>query len=189
VGTLLYNARSVDPALLVPLSALASQLFTATTTTIKAVSHIARTRKRKVPYLANKGMKVKIITKRIETEVPFLKVKRYHLVIFVDERVTQRLHAELRKKQWPLQRKTQRTEVLSGKRTELKKHNPLLQLFNQLKKRIVLVMMKKRKTLRKVSLYLGKLHKKTRKRRRINANVLIMILVILNKTIQSLLNL
>jgi hypothetical protein len=40
VGTLLYNARSVDPTLIVPLSALASQLYTATTTTIKAVSHL-----------------------------------------------------------------------------------------------------------------------------------------------------
>jgi hypothetical protein len=40
-GTLLYNARAVDPTLLVPLSALASQLYTAaTTTTIKAVSHL-----------------------------------------------------------------------------------------------------------------------------------------------------
>jgi hypothetical protein len=33
VGTLLYNARAVDPLILVPLSALASQLSTATTTT------------------------------------------------------------------------------------------------------------------------------------------------------------
>jgi hypothetical protein len=40
VGTLLYNARAVDPTLLVPLSALASQVSTATTTTINAVSHI-----------------------------------------------------------------------------------------------------------------------------------------------------
>jgi hypothetical protein len=40
VGTLLYNAREVDPTLLVPLSALASQLSTATATTIKAVSHL-----------------------------------------------------------------------------------------------------------------------------------------------------
>jgi hypothetical protein len=40
VGTLLYNARAVDPTLLVPLSALASQLSTATATTIKAVSHL-----------------------------------------------------------------------------------------------------------------------------------------------------
>jgi hypothetical protein len=40
VGTLLYNARVAYPMLLVPLSALASQLSTATTTTIKAVSHI-----------------------------------------------------------------------------------------------------------------------------------------------------
>jgi hypothetical protein len=40
VGTLLYNARAVDPTLLVTLSALASHLSTATTTTIKAVSHI-----------------------------------------------------------------------------------------------------------------------------------------------------
>jgi hypothetical protein len=41
VGTLLYNARAVDPTLLVPLSALASQLSTTTTTaTITAVSHL-----------------------------------------------------------------------------------------------------------------------------------------------------
>jgi hypothetical protein len=40
VGTLLYNARAVDPTLLMPLSALASQVSTATTTTIKAVSHL-----------------------------------------------------------------------------------------------------------------------------------------------------
>jgi hypothetical protein len=40
VCTLLYNACPVDPALLVPLSALASQLSTATTTTIQAVSHL-----------------------------------------------------------------------------------------------------------------------------------------------------
>jgi hypothetical protein len=40
VGTLLYNARAVDPTLLVPLSALASKLSKATTTTITAVSHL-----------------------------------------------------------------------------------------------------------------------------------------------------
>jgi hypothetical protein len=40
VGTLLYNARAVDPTLLVPQSAMASQLSTSTATTIKAVSHL-----------------------------------------------------------------------------------------------------------------------------------------------------
>jgi hypothetical protein len=40
VGTLLYNARAVDPMILVPLSALASQFSTATITTIQAISHI-----------------------------------------------------------------------------------------------------------------------------------------------------
>jgi hypothetical protein len=40
VGTLLYNALAVDPTLIVPLSAPASQLSTDTTTTIKAVSHL-----------------------------------------------------------------------------------------------------------------------------------------------------
>jgi hypothetical protein len=40
VGTLLYNARAVDPTLLVPLRALASQFSTATATTINAVSHL-----------------------------------------------------------------------------------------------------------------------------------------------------
>jgi hypothetical protein len=40
VGTLFYNSRAVDPTLLVPLIALASQLSTSTETTIKAVSHL-----------------------------------------------------------------------------------------------------------------------------------------------------
>jgi hypothetical protein len=40
VGTLLYNVRAVDPTLLVPLSAFASQLSTATATTINDVSHL-----------------------------------------------------------------------------------------------------------------------------------------------------
>jgi hypothetical protein len=40
MGTLLYNARVVDPTLILPLSTLASQLATATTTTIKAVAHL-----------------------------------------------------------------------------------------------------------------------------------------------------
>jgi hypothetical protein len=39
-GTLLYNALVVDPMLCLPLSALASQLSTATTTTIKALSSL-----------------------------------------------------------------------------------------------------------------------------------------------------
>jgi hypothetical protein len=38
-GNLLYNAREVDSTLLVPLSTLASQVFT-TTTTIKAAVHL-----------------------------------------------------------------------------------------------------------------------------------------------------
>jgi hypothetical protein len=66
---------------------------------LRAIPGIARKRIRKLPYLANKGGKVKIITRRTETEVPFLKVKKYHLVIFVDEKVTQKLHAVLRIKQ------------------------------------------------------------------------------------------
>ena len=40
VGTILYNARAVDPTLLVPLSTLASQLSTATTATLDDVSHL-----------------------------------------------------------------------------------------------------------------------------------------------------
>jgi hypothetical protein len=40
MGTLLYNAHAVDPTLLVPLSALASQLSTSTTATFKDVSHL-----------------------------------------------------------------------------------------------------------------------------------------------------
>jgi hypothetical protein len=40
VGTLLYNARAVYPTLLVPLNNLASQLSTATSTTINDVLHL-----------------------------------------------------------------------------------------------------------------------------------------------------
>jgi hypothetical protein len=40
VGTLLYNARAVDPTLIVPVSALASQLSTATVAKINDVSHL-----------------------------------------------------------------------------------------------------------------------------------------------------
>jgi hypothetical protein len=40
VGALIYNARAVDPTLLLTLITMASQLSTATTTTINAVSHI-----------------------------------------------------------------------------------------------------------------------------------------------------
>jgi hypothetical protein len=40
VGTLLCNARSVDPNILVPLISLASQLETAATATMYAVSHL-----------------------------------------------------------------------------------------------------------------------------------------------------
>jgi hypothetical protein len=40
VVTLLYNTRAVDPTLRVPLSTLASQLYTATATTINDVSHL-----------------------------------------------------------------------------------------------------------------------------------------------------
>jgi hypothetical protein len=40
VGTLLYNARAVDPTRIVPLSTLASHLSTATTTATNAVSHL-----------------------------------------------------------------------------------------------------------------------------------------------------
>jgi hypothetical protein len=40
MGTLLYNARAVDPTLLLPLSTLASQFSTGTTTTINAVSNL-----------------------------------------------------------------------------------------------------------------------------------------------------
>jgi hypothetical protein len=40
VGTLLYNPRTIYPTLLVPLINLASQLSTATSTTIDAVSHL-----------------------------------------------------------------------------------------------------------------------------------------------------
>jgi hypothetical protein len=40
VDTLLYNARAVDPTLLLPLITLASQLSTSTATSIHAVSHL-----------------------------------------------------------------------------------------------------------------------------------------------------
>jgi hypothetical protein len=40
VGTFLYNARAVEPNLLAPLSTLASQLSTATSATIYAVSYL-----------------------------------------------------------------------------------------------------------------------------------------------------
>jgi hypothetical protein len=40
VGTLLYNARAVDPTLLVPLRTLTSQVSTAITTTLKAMAHL-----------------------------------------------------------------------------------------------------------------------------------------------------
>jgi hypothetical protein len=40
VGTLLYNARAVDPTLILSLSMLVSQLSTATATTIKDVVHL-----------------------------------------------------------------------------------------------------------------------------------------------------
>jgi hypothetical protein len=40
VGTLLYYARSVDPALTMPLSTITSRLSTATTTTMDAVIHL-----------------------------------------------------------------------------------------------------------------------------------------------------
>jgi hypothetical protein len=40
VGTLLYNSRALDPTLLVPLVTLTSQLSTATSATIDAVSHL-----------------------------------------------------------------------------------------------------------------------------------------------------
>jgi hypothetical protein len=117
---------------------------------MREILETVRNRKRKVPYLENKGVKVRI-TKIIEINLQFLRVKKYHLVIFVDEKDTQRLHAELKIKQWPLQEKTQRTEVLSGKRIRLKKHKPLLQLLHKLKKMIVLVTKKKMTRKRKTS--------------------------------------
>jgi hypothetical protein len=72
---------------------------------LRAILETVRKRKWKLPYLANKGVKVRI-TKIIGIEIQFLRVKKYHHVIFVDEKDTQRLHAELEIKQWPLQRKT-----------------------------------------------------------------------------------
>jgi hypothetical protein len=40
MGEILYNARAVDPTLLVPLSTLASQLSTSKSATIYAISHL-----------------------------------------------------------------------------------------------------------------------------------------------------
>jgi hypothetical protein len=60
-------------------------------------------------------------------------------VIIVADRATPKQHAELNKKQWPLLKRTLRTEVLSGRRIEQTKLNPLLQQLQLLNKKIVLV--------------------------------------------------
>jgi hypothetical protein len=60
-------------------------------------------------------------------------------VIFVAERATPKQHVELSKKQWPLLKRTLRTEVLSVKGIKLKKLDPLLQQLQLLDKNKVLV--------------------------------------------------
>jgi hypothetical protein len=55
------------------------------------------------------------------------------------ERATPKQHAEFRKNQWPLLKRTLRTEVLSEKRIKLKQLNPLLQQLQLLSKKIVLM--------------------------------------------------
>jgi hypothetical protein len=45
----------------------------------------------------------------------------------------------IKQKQWPLLKRTLRTELISGKRKKLKKLNPLLQQLQLLNKKIVLV--------------------------------------------------
>jgi hypothetical protein len=113
-------------------------------------------------------------------------------VIFVDEKDTQKQHAVLGKKKWHLQEKKLRTEVISGKSKKLKKLKPLLHLLQHLNKMILLVMkmrMTRTKSILRKDLWpLGNHLKKTRKARKINANIVIMVLAILNKTIKCLLN-
>jgi hypothetical protein len=60
-------------------------------------------------------------------------------VIFVAERSTPKQHAKFSKKQWPLLKRTLRTEVLSEKRIKLKQLNPFLQQLQLLIKKIVLM--------------------------------------------------
>jgi hypothetical protein len=83
------------------------------------------------------GVGVKIINSGVKTFI--FKVKNYHLVIFVLEKATPKQHAALSKNQWPLLKRTPRTELLSGKRIKLKKFKPFLQLLHLLNKMIVLV--------------------------------------------------
>jgi hypothetical protein len=60
-------------------------------------------------------------------------------VIFVVEKATPKQHAALSKNKWPMLKRTLRTEVLSGKRINLKKLNPLLQQLQLKGKKTVLV--------------------------------------------------
>jgi hypothetical protein len=57
----------------------------------------------------------------------------------VVEKATPKQHAALSKKQWPLLKRTPKTEVLSEKRMKLKKVKSLLQLLQLKSKKIVLV--------------------------------------------------
>jgi hypothetical protein len=82
--------------------------------------------------------------------------------------------------------------VLSGKSIKLKKLNPLLQQLQLLSKKIVLVkkmrMTRTKRLLQKALRPLGNHLKNIRKQRRINADVVTMILANLSNTIQHILN-
>jgi hypothetical protein len=135
------------------------------------------------------GVKVKTI-RIMEEKLLFWKVKNCNLVIIVVEKATPKQRAALSKTQWTLRKRTPRTEVLSEKRTKLKNRKLMLQMLQLQNKKIVLVMKKKmtrtKRLLWKVFWPLGNLLKNIRKPRRINANVVIMILATLSKTIHNL---
>jgi hypothetical protein len=98
----------------------------------------SKDQKTKPQFLGSRGVKVKTL-RRVEANHLFLRVNIYHLVIFVAERATPKQHAALSKNQWPLLKRTLRTEVLSGKRIKLERLNPLFQQLQLQSKKIVLV--------------------------------------------------
>jgi hypothetical protein len=59
---------------------------------------------------------------------------------FVVEKATSKQHAALSKNQWPLLKRTPRTQVLSGRRINLKNLKPFMQLLHLQRMKIVLVM-------------------------------------------------
>jgi hypothetical protein len=64
---------------------------------LTAILGITSSRKLKTQFLGSRGVKVKII-RRVEEKSLFLKVKNFHLVIFVVEKATLKQHAALSKK-------------------------------------------------------------------------------------------